>query len=112
MPMYEYKCGDCGNRFELIQKFSDEPVSTCPSCGGKVRKLVSSSAIQFKGTGWYVTDYARKPRAEQSEGKEKSSKDEKPTKSDTKEKDKDKGSSGAKTANSDSSSKPAPSSST
>ena len=109
MPMYEYECGDCGNRFELIQKFSDEPVSTCPSCGGKVRKLVSSSAIQFKGTGWYVTDYARKPRPEQSEGKEKSSKDEKPTKSDTK--GKDKSSSGAKPASSDSSSKPAPSSS-
>ena len=109
MPMYEYECGGCGNRFELIQKFSDEPVSTCPSCGGKVRKLVSSSAIQFKGTGWYVTDYARKPRPEQSEGKEKSSKDEKPTKSDTK--GKDKSSSGAKTASSDSSSKPAPSSS-
>ena len=109
MPMYEYECGECGNRFELIQKFSDEPVSTCPSCGGKVRKLVSSSAIQFKGTGWYVTDYARKPRPEQSEGKEKSSKDEKPTKSDTK--GKDKSSSGAKPASSDSSSKPAPSSS-
>ena len=110
MPMYEYKCGECGNRFELIQKFSDEPVRTCPSCGGKVRKLFSSSAIQFKGTGWYVTDYGRKPRAEQSEGKEKSSKDEKPTKSDTK--GKDKGSSGAKTSSSDASSKPAPSSST
>ena len=110
MPMYEYECGDCGDRFELIQKFSDEPVSTCPSCGGKVRKLVSSSAIKFKGTGWYVTDYGRKPRAEQSEGKEKSSKDEKPTKSDTK--GKDQSSSEAKTASSDSSAKPAPSSST
>ena len=108
MPMYEYECGDCGNRFELIQKFSDEPVTTCPSCGGKVRKLVSSSAIQFKGTGWYVTDYARKPRPE-SEGKEKSSKDEKPAKSDAK--GKDKSSSDAKTASSDSSLKPAPSSS-
>ena len=112
MPNYEYECDECGDRFELIQKFSDEPVTSCPSCGGKVRKVLSSPAIQFKGTGWYITDYARKPSAEQaasSEGTEKSSTDEKPTKSDTK--GKDKGSSGAKTASSDSSSKPAPSSS-
>ena len=61
MPLYEYQCDDCEHRFEKIQKFSDPPVTTCPSCAGKVRKLVSSSAIQFKGTGWYVTDYARKP---------------------------------------------------
>lgn len=65
MPLYEYECEDCGHRFERIQKFSDELVSTCPSCSGKVRKLVSSAAIQFKGTGWYVTDYARKPSADQ-----------------------------------------------
>jgi putative FmdB family regulatory protein len=61
MPLYEYECDDCGHRFELIRKFSDQPVSVCPACAGRVRKLVSSSAIQFKGTGWYVTDYARKP---------------------------------------------------
>ena len=61
MPLYEYQCDDCGHRFERIQKFSDEPVKTCPSCEGTVRKLVSSPAIQFKGTGWYITDYARKP---------------------------------------------------
>ena len=61
MPLYEYECDDCGHRFEKIQKFSDPPVSTCPSCDGKVSKLVSSAAIQFKGTGWYITDYARKP---------------------------------------------------
>ncbi len=65
MPLYEYECEDCGHRFERIQKFSDELVSTCPSCSGKVRKLVSSPAIQFKGTGWYITDYARKPSADQ-----------------------------------------------
>lgn len=65
MPLYEYECEDCGHRFERIQKFSDELVSICPSCGGKVRKLVSSPAIQFKGTGWYITDYARKPSADQ-----------------------------------------------
>ena len=60
MPLYEYQCDDCEHRFERIQKFSDELVKACPSCGGSVRKLLSSPAIQFKGTGWYVTDYARK----------------------------------------------------
>jgi putative FmdB family regulatory protein len=58
MPLYEYQCEKCG-RFELIKKFSDEPVQTCPTCGGPVQKLLSSPAIQFKGTGWYVTDYAK-----------------------------------------------------
>lgn len=61
MPLYEYQCDDCGHRFELIRKFSDAPVSACPTCAGRVRKLISSPAFQFKGTGWYVTDYARKP---------------------------------------------------
>ncbi len=59
MPLYEYACGSCGHRFERIQKFSDPPVATCPECGGAVEKLISSPAIQFKGTGWYITDYAR-----------------------------------------------------
>ena len=60
MPLYEYECNDCGHRFERIQRFSDPLASTCPACGGAVRKLLSSPAIQFKGTGWYVTDYAKK----------------------------------------------------
>jgi putative FmdB family regulatory protein len=61
MPLYEYQCDACGHRFEHIQKFSDPPVEECPVCGARaVKKLVSSPAIQFKGTGWYVTDYARK----------------------------------------------------
>ena len=59
MPLYEYECPTCG-RFELIKKFSDEPVTTCPTCGKDVKKLLSSPAIQFKGSGWYITDYARK----------------------------------------------------
>ena len=59
MPLYEYACESCGHRFERIQKFSDPPVSECPKCGQPVRKLLSSPAIQFKGTGWYVTDYAK-----------------------------------------------------
>ena len=60
MPLYEYECEACGHRFEVIQKFSDAAIDACPSCGGRVRKLLSSSAIQFKGSGWYVTDYAKK----------------------------------------------------
>jgi putative FmdB family regulatory protein len=60
MPLYEYQCDACGHRFERIQKFSDPPVETCPSCGGTVKKLLSSPAIQFKGSGWYITDYAKK----------------------------------------------------
>lgn len=60
MPLYEYQCEACEHRFEQIQKFSDPPISVCPTCGGTVRKLLSSPAIQFKGTGWYVTDYAKK----------------------------------------------------
>jgi putative FmdB family regulatory protein len=61
MPIYEYECEACGNRFELIQKFSDPLVEVCPKCGErKVHKLLSSPAIKFKGTGWYITDYAKK----------------------------------------------------
>jgi len=63
MPLYEYECDACGHRFERIQKFSDPPVETCPKCGSPVRKLMSSPAIQFKGTGWYITDYAKKDSA-------------------------------------------------
>jgi putative FmdB family regulatory protein len=60
MPLYEYECEKCAHRFEQIRRFSDPPVETCPVCGGPVRKLMSSPAIQFKGSGWYITDYARK----------------------------------------------------
>jgi putative FmdB family regulatory protein len=61
MPLYEYECeAENGRRFEIIQKFSDEPLTVCPTCGGKVRRLISSPAIQFKGSGWYITDYAKK----------------------------------------------------
>ena len=63
MPLYEYQCESCAHRFERIQKFSDPPIETCPVCGGRVSKLLSSPAIQFKGSGWYITDYAKKPAA-------------------------------------------------
>ncbi len=58
--MYEYECLKCKRRFERIQKFSDPPIKTCPECKGRVRRLISSSALHFKGTGWYVTDYPKK----------------------------------------------------
>jgi putative FmdB family regulatory protein len=60
MPLYEYQCDACGHRFEKIQKFSDALETTCPKCGGVVHKLMSSPAIQFKGSGFYITDYAKK----------------------------------------------------
>ena len=59
MPLYEYQCESCSHRFERIQKFSDPPADTCPKCGGAVRKLISSPAIQFKGSGFYITDYGK-----------------------------------------------------
>lgn len=65
MPLYEYQCEACGQRFEVIQKFSDPPPEACTSCGkGPVTRLQSSPAIQFKGTGWYITDYARKGQSD------------------------------------------------
>lgn len=61
MPLYEYECQACGHRFERIQKFSDSPLEECPTCGKKkVHKLVSSPAIKFKGSGFYINDYAKK----------------------------------------------------
>lgn len=60
MPLYEYTCDSCSARFELIRKFSDPPLDVCPTCGGAVQKLISSPAFQFKGSGFYATDYTRK----------------------------------------------------
>src|SRR5438552_2070438 len=73
MPLREYECAACGHRFEVIQKMSDAPLETCPKCGGAVRKLQAAPAFQFKGSGWYVTDYARKgqPGAAKTEGESK-----------------------------------------
>ncbi|MGE5835901.1 MAG: FmdB family zinc ribbon protein [Acidobacteriota bacterium] len=68
MPLYEYEC-EAGHRFERIQKFSDPPVEKCPVCGKPTHRLISSPAIQFKGSGWYVTDYARKSEKTESTGK-------------------------------------------
>jgi len=68
MPLYEYECERCGHRFEVIQKFSDPLVEICPACGGAVRKLFSSPAIQFKGSGFYITDYPKKDNAKKDAG--------------------------------------------
>jgi putative FmdB family regulatory protein len=61
MPLYEYQCDACGERFEAIRKFSDPPLEVCEKCGkGPIQRLISSPAFQFKGSGWYITDYAKK----------------------------------------------------
>ena len=69
MPIYEYECVECGHRVEEIQKVSDSPLKKCQKCEGKVERLVSSPAIQFKGTGWYKTDYAGKDSGASNDGK-------------------------------------------
>jgi len=78
LPLYEYECEACGQRFEVIQKFSDSPIATCIKCGkGPVQKLLSSPAIQFKGSGWYITDYARAGKSDGSGAGEKAEKSDK-----------------------------------
>jgi len=87
MPLYEYQCEECDHRFEVIQKsFSDPAVQKCPKCGGPVRKLMSSPAIQFKGSGFYITDYARKDSASKSESSTSADSDSKSDKADKSEK--------------------------
>lgn len=81
MPIYEYECQNCGKHFEKMQKITEEPLSSCPSCAGKVKKLVSNCSFQLKGSGWYVTDYAKK--SEKKEEKKKDKKEGKDKKSDT-----------------------------
>jgi len=75
MPLYEYECKKCGHRFEKIQKFSDRMVKKCPECGGQVEQMISAPAVQFKGSGWYVTDYAKKSSSQGSSGGDSSSQD-------------------------------------
>lgn len=70
MPIYEYECTQCGCRSEVVQKISDPPLRKCKKCDGALKKLISPPAIQFKGKGWYITDYAKKT-APQDEGKKK-----------------------------------------
>lgn len=71
MPIYEYECQSCGRRTETLQRMDDPPLTVCETCGGELKKLISSPAFQFKGSGWYVTDYAgKKSSAASSESKE------------------------------------------
>jgi len=88
MPLYEYQCKKCGHRFEKIVKFSDKPLKKCPECGGVVEQTISAPAVQFKGSGWYVTDYAKKSStpASSDSGSKDSKKDDK-RKSETTAKD-------------------------
>jgi putative FmdB family regulatory protein len=95
MPLYEYLCKKCGHVFEKIVKFSDRPIKKCPECGGTVEQTISAPAVQFKGSGWYVTDYAKKSQSSSSSssdgGKDskesKDSKDSKESKKDEKKSD-------------------------
>jgi len=91
MPLYEYKCASCGDIFEVIQKFSDEPLHQHPGCGGPVEKLISAAALQFKGSGWYVNDYGKnnsgsreKSRSESGDGKSSDAKSSESKSSDSK----------------------------
>jgi putative FmdB family regulatory protein len=70
MPLYEYHCSKCGKIFEVMQKFSDPTLTVHEECGGQVERLISASAFQFKGSGWYATDYAKGQSSSKSEGKE------------------------------------------
>jgi putative FmdB family regulatory protein len=83
MPLYEYECKKCGHRFEKIQKFSDKMVRTCPECGGQVEQMISAPAVQFKGSGWYVTDYAKKSSSPGGSGGDSKDKKDDKSKSDT-----------------------------
>ena len=85
MPLYEYECKKCHHRFERIQKFSDPHVKKCPECGGPVEQVISAPAVQFKGSGWYVTDYGKNtshkphtPSASNGDSKPESKSDDKP----------------------------------
>ena len=79
MPIYEYECLSCGKHFEHIQKITDDPLTICTFCNGKVKKLVSNCSFQLKGTGWYATDYAQK--SDKKEGKKQAIKKDKTEKS-------------------------------
>jgi putative FmdB family regulatory protein len=87
MPLYEYECKKCHHRFEKIQKFSDPHVKRCPECGGSIEQVISAPAVQFKGSGWYVTDYAKKSPAASSSSN--SSNGDSPSKKEDKSKSED-----------------------
>src|ERR1700689_5893171 len=82
MPLYEYECKKCHHRFEKIQKFSDPILKKCPECGGPIEQMISAPAVQFKGSGWYVTDYPKKSSGSSASSSDSTSKSE--SKSDSK----------------------------
>ncbi|MDX2154845.1 MAG: FmdB family zinc ribbon protein [Bryobacteraceae bacterium] len=84
MPLYEYKCAGCGDVFEVIQKFSDNPLTTHEKCGGAVERILSAPALQFKGSGWYITDYARGGGSSSKAGESKTAETKTATKTETK----------------------------
>jgi len=99
VPLYEYQCKKCKHKFEKIQKFSDPPVRKCPECGSPVEKVMHAPNVQFKGTGWYVTDYGGKDKSDKSKGEGGSDKASSEKKETTAKED------GAKSKDKDSSSK-------
>lgn len=115
MPLYEYKCQKCGELVEAIQKLNDPPYSICPHCGGDLKKLISAPAIQFKGSGFYLTDYgrsgsdsAKKTATEGSSAKESSSKESSSRESSSKESSSKEGSSKDSAPATEKASKPKP----
>lgn len=111
MPLYEYKCDKCGERFETLQRFSDEPIKVHEKCGGPVQRLISTSALQFKGSGWYINDYAKSGSSGNGSGKAGDSKSgESTAKGESKSSDSGSSGEGSK-SESKSDSKPAPASS-
>ena len=113
MPLYEYECPRTGKRFEVIQKFSDEPVKRCPECDehaecpGEAKKILSAPAIRFKGAGWYVNDYGKGDEKPKPEAKSESSESKSETKSETKSEAKSESKSEAKSETKSTDSKPA-----
>jgi len=112
MPLYEYQCEKCGNKFEIIQKFVDAPLTIHEGCGGKVERLISASGLHFRGSGWYVTDYARggasKSEGKSSEKSEGKSEGKSDSKSESKSGDSGSKSESSSKSESKSESKPAP----
>ena len=83
MPLYEYECQKCHKRFERLRQFSDPQVTKCPKCKGRVEQVISAPAVQFKGSGWYVTDYAKKSGGGSASNGDSASKKEGKTKSES-----------------------------
>src|ERR1700753_4198567 len=108
MPLYEYQCKKCGHRFEKILKFSDKPVKKCPECGGLIEQVISAPAVQFKGSGWYVTDYGKNTShgSSSKEGDSSSAKKDDKAKSEEKSRSEDKAKSSDEKSKSEEKSKP------